>query len=333
MSQNAIPIRNNNEELIQSANQISNRSINQNQSLMKTYLSTFTYLFFLNFSIFTIIYLLMALKFIYVYNFNLCDWPIRLKKQYYRTLTHNLVHKNLLHYVYASIFYYYVATKLEKKLGTLMACVMTYFSVFTISLLFIALSKLLSLVVINYMKFREFNLDFYSTCGYAPVCFSLFYVICTFESSLVIDYIRFNGQPVNSRYLPFIFLIIIQILNHESSFVGHLSGILTGMIIKNICIYFIFPSKEVLSHFEIQFSGIVHAAKEHFNYVDVLSVDERDFKEIDKHWCDFPLFKFFINSFRERCHQYTSAREINITEMNESRVNVNNVNEGNESDR
>jgi len=212
-----------------------------------------------------------------------------------------------------------VATKLEKKVGTLMAMYISFISIFTISLIFIVLTKLLMLIIVNSMKFKEFNFDFYNTCGYAPVCFSLFYVICTFESNLVIEYIRFNGEPVNSKYLPFLFLIIIQILYHDSPFVGHLAGILTGVIIKNIFIYFAFPSKASFLQFEIKYSYIVHAAKEYINYVDVNSANENDFKEIDKKWCDFPLFKYIIWLVKGRNIQYVDANtEIN----NESQINV-----------
>ena len=344
MSQGILPIRNN-EELIQ-PNQShlllsqSNLSLNHqnqrnqllyqnhqnqlNQSLMKTYFRTFTCLFFLNFTLLTIIYLLCVMGFIKLYDFYLCDWPIRLKMQYYRTVTHNLIHQNLLHYLYTIIFYYYVGTKLEKKIGTLMSMVMTGISIFTNSLVFIVLTKLIQMIIKS-MKFKEFNMDFYNTCGYAPVSFALFYVICTFQSNLTIEYIRFNGEPVNSRYLPFLFLIIIQILKHDSSFVGHLSGILTGVIIKTIYIFFVFPSKIVLIHFEQKYRNLVQPAKEYLNYIDILSVVEIDFKEIDKKWTDFPLFEFIQNLYTKVKNRLSNnITDYRNVESANSNSNINN---------
>jgi rhomboid domain-containing protein 1 len=148
------------------------------------------------------------------------------------------------------------------------------------------------------MKFKDFNYDFYCSIGFSGVLFSLFYFWCNF-SSISETYQNFLlVAPIKSKYLPLCYLIFIQILNPNSSFLGHLSGIISGVLIKYIFVYFTFPNKEWILQFEQKTQGsCLSNFVGRLNYKNIESVGAQDISEIDVRMSDFSFIKLFKRLF------------------------------------
>jgi len=139
---------------------------------------------------------------------------------------------------------------------------------------------ILKYVVVILLKFTEFNFDFYCSVGFSGVLFALYYIDCNFKNVSNIT-IRFFGLlPIKSKYAPVTYLLLVQMLNPNSSFLGHLSGIFTGFLLKNIFVYFTFPRKDWIKAFEDKFNYLDMTNNfRYFKISQILSEDE--LKEID----------------------------------------------------
>lgn len=85
---------------------------------------------------------------------------------------------------------------------------------------------------IIYLLLAILLLDFYPIIFYTPVIgFSgiLFGLIYLENNLMPARTINYMGMEINSQYYSFYLLLITQIFMQQSSFLGHLSGILAGM--------------------------------------------------------------------------------------------------------
>lgn len=269
-----------------------------NQSFFSSVFKEFTFLF-TNLLIFnSIIYTLGIFGIYETFDFSICDWPIRYKNQYYRLFTHNFIHLSFIHILFNMIFFYFVGPQIEKRIGTLFTFIYIFHSIIILSLVYLVIAKLLDFFLVHFMKFKEINYDFYCSIGFSGVLFSLFYFWCnitsiseTYQNFLLV-------APIKSKYLPVCYLIFIQILNPNSSFLGHLSGIISGVLIKYFFIYFTFPNKEWIKQFETVTEGYcLSSCVRRMNYKNINGLSSQDIAEIDVVMNDFSCIKLFKRLF------------------------------------
>lgn len=222
------------------------------------------------FKIFTVVNLLFFISKIFNTDVNyyaICYWPISNKQQFYRIITHNFYHLNLFHITLNLIVFCLITAKLEKRIGSLFLMTFILHSIVIGSLLYLFQIKLLKLCVSSF--FREYNFNFYCASGFSSVLFSLFYLKNSFANISNKHLSIFGLFHVKAAYSPYMFLVCIQIISPNSSLIGHLSGILGGVLIKNILIYITFPTKEWLMEFELKFRRVVSKLERVLNYTTI----------------------------------------------------------------
>ena len=131
------------------------------------------------------------------------------------------------------------------------------------------------------MKFTEYNFDFLCAVGLSGVLFTLLYISCNFKKYAELNVFFFGILPVKSKYCPFTYLMLIQVVSPNSSFIGHLSGILAGVFIKYLMVYLTFPRKEWIVAFESGFPRLVYFLKM-VNYADISSLDTENSEELEE---------------------------------------------------
>ncbi len=274
-----------------------NQNVN-NQSFFRSIFKEFTFLFTILLLLNSFIFILGIFGIYETFDFSICDWPIRYKNQYYRIFTHNFIHLSFIHIFFNMIFFYFVGPQVEKRIGTIFTFIYIFHSVIILSIVYLMIAKLLDYFLVHFMKFKDFNYDFYCSIGFSGVLFSLFYFWCNF-SSISETYQNFLlVAPIKSKFLPFCYLIFLQILNPNSSFLGHLSGIISGVLIKYFFVFFTFPNKNWIQNFENKtHNGCWANFLEKLNYKRIESVGNQDISEIDVQISDFSFIKLFKRIF------------------------------------
>lgn len=269
------------------------------KKICKNWTFTFTYIFLINIGV----YFGTLIKF-NLYDFSICQWPIIYKYQYYRMITHNFFHLGIIHIAFNMIFFYYVCKKMEKKIGTAFMLIFIFESVYFISTIYLFQITILKYIIITLFKFTEYNFDFYCSVGFSGVLFSLYYLECNFKKVAETSTQFFGLIPIKAKYSPFIYLLLIQVLSPNSSLLGHLSGILTGYLLKNIFVYFIFPRKEWIESFENKFETLFYCMSNKLKYIQVSCIpqvyQEEELKEIDKRLSDLCIVKYIKNLITKR---------------------------------
>ncbi|RDD45696.1 Rhomboid-related protein 4 [Trichoplax sp. H2] len=130
-------------------------------------------------------------------------------------------HASDMHLYYNMVSFLWKGIHLEKKYGSL------HFLSMIIS--FTALTNV-TLVAISYaIGHHTDKLHYFTDCavGFSGVIFAL-KVVATYVSPPSTNYIM-NLIPISSRYACWAELVLIQVLVPNSSFLGHLAGILVGL--------------------------------------------------------------------------------------------------------
>ena len=229
------------------------------------------------------------------------------------------------------VIFYFIGRTLEKKIGSLYLLLIIIKSIFLISFIYLFVIEILKYIMITTLKFKDYNYDFYSSVGFSGVLFSIYYIKCNFSSVSDQYYSVFNFIPIQARNLPIFYLLFNQLINPNSSYIGHTSGIICGWLIKNMLVYFILPSKIYVVGFEENFENILNFLEKKFNYVKINSIKEiqdlQDLEELDKKIIDLYIFKKIKEIYLRRINlneENIFNRENNTA--NDRRVNNNNNN-------
>lgn len=258
---------------------------NNSQSCFKKILKHTTMCYSLFTTITIIIYLSTLIFNLKLFNFTLCEWPVIYKHQYYRLLTHNFFHLNFVHIASNMIFFYVIGINLEKKLGTALMMTIILQSSLLISLVYLFQIVILNYFVVTLMNLTEYNYDFYCSAGFSGILFTLLYINYNFSKIANGYVLMFGIIPIKAKIVPIAYLLLIQILIPNSSTIGHLSGIITGFLIKNVLVYLTIPRKEWIKETEIKFKGIIDFFKKNLFYIEIESITSdnlEDLNEFDK---------------------------------------------------
>ncbi len=144
-----------------------NSQSSQYTSILKKIFKNLTFTFTLIFVINLLLYI--ALLKLDISNYSICSWPIFYKSQYYRIITHHFFHLNFIHIAFNMVFFYFVCTNLEHKIGSTYLLLFIFKSTLLISLLYLIQVAILQCVVIKLFQFREYNFDFYCSVGFLKI--------------------------------------------------------------------------------------------------------------------------------------------------------------------
>lgn len=295
-----------------------------NTKIFKNFNFAFIFIFSLN----LFLYIGSLLKFENS-DFSICQWPIYFKHQYYRIITHNFFHLGLLHISFNMVFFFSITKDLEKKIGSAYILILVLDSVLLISIIYLIQIAILKYVIITLFKFTEYNFDFYCSLGFSGVLFSLYFITCNFKNVSETNTHFFGLIPVRAKYSPIIYLLLIQVINPNSSLLGHLSGIFSGYLLKNILVFFVIPSKISINSFEEKFEAFLNLLEIKFNYVKIISVSsefqELELKELNRDIYDLCCIKYFVNLIKNReenLNPNTYKRKTSIKYNQRNNINV-----------
>jgi len=288
-------------------NQNSNHRNEENSSsILRTMYNNQTFIFKLFFAMNSIIFIANIFVKFNLMNLSICEWPILYLKQYYRLLTHHFFHLNFIHFFFNMLVFYFIGRTLEKKIGSMLFFIIIVKSIFLISIIYLAIIDLLKYILITNLKFKDYNYDFYSAVGFSGILFSIYEIICLFSSRAEIYRNVFSFLPIKSKNLPIFYLFCSQLINPNSSYIGHLSGIINGWIFKKILVFITLPNKSNISSFEKKYESYINWLEIKFNYIKISSIiqeeDFRDLQEFDRKFCDLYILKkisLFIKTNRE----------------------------------
>ncbi|CAF3711649.1 unnamed protein product, partial [Rotaria sordida] len=145
---------------------------------------------------------------------------------YMRILLAPFFHGDDMHLYYNMASFLYKGQQLETLFGG------RYFALLVTIL---TISSSLMLVILGQLASSLFdNPEYLFTCaiGFSAVIFAL-KVITTHYTPDHSSYSLFSFIPISTKYIVWVELIVIQLITPNVSFLGHLAGILVGLLYTN----------------------------------------------------------------------------------------------------
>ena len=180
---------------------------------------------------------------------------ILIDRQLYRLITGALFHANLMHIFMNMTSTMAMGKMLERRIGTMMTYLTIAYGILLSSCLYVAISWLL-FVTCGYAPLMKRN-----CVGFSGVIFHLSVLETNHVSTTTNDNVDdgrttttrsvFGLFEVSSRAYPYALLVAIQFIMPHVSFLGHLSGIITGTMQCHGLLDRLFPSYERLREWEI----------------------------------------------------------------------------------
>ncbi len=162
--------------------------------------------------------------------------------EFYRIISSAFVHSGLLHIFFNMMSLLQIGTILEIQFGTLQFLVVTLWLVILSSTLYVLFSYILSLA------FNNISWLYYSSVGFSGVLFS-YAIIETYHSNMPTRSV-FGLFEVPSKVYPWVLLVILQIMLPNVSWLGHVSGIIVGLLLLSGSLQFLLPSVEFYKSIE-----------------------------------------------------------------------------------
>ena len=241
-------VNNNNINNIRNNNQ--NNINNNNEEQENVFLSKY--------KIFTLSFILICISYLifwcYSYYTNLEQYKyvfelysIIKHNQYYRCITRYLIHFGFGHLLIELVISLYILYLFENVFGT----ISTLFFIISSSIICSLFQIILSLILFNlYYYFNVFDIiSLHYEGGLSPILFALNTFLCSFD----VGYLNENNFPIyiymKAHFSSIYALFILAFLTPNKSFIGNLSGILTGYLIKLLKVVFL-PDVALIIKFE-----------------------------------------------------------------------------------
>mmetsp|Transcript_18522 Transcript_18522/g.44687 ORF Transcript_18522/g.44687 Transcript_18522/m.44687 type:complete len:422 (+) Transcript_18522:224-1489(+) len=156
--------------------------------------------------------------------FTMCPRNVIYLHEYYRIVTSCIFHANTMHIVMNMMSFVVVGGKvLERRYGTLpMTFIVTFATVWT-SIVYLVISYVLAYLVVGYDKWM-----YQHSVGFSGVLFHLAVLECNDPTSQQHQRSIFGIVQVPASVYPWVLLVVLQFIMPNLSFLGHLSGILSG---------------------------------------------------------------------------------------------------------
>lgn len=163
--------------------------------------------------------------------------------EYYRLITSAYFHVNFFHIAMNMLSFVGIGAFLEMKMGTAYLFLTILWSTLLTNSLYIGLCYLITEIT------HDPSWLYYQSVGFSGVIFTL--AVLESHSSPPNTYRSVFGMfNIPSRAYPWALLVIIQIMMPHISFIGHLSGLLIGIVQAYGGLNFLFPTAGMLNTFE-----------------------------------------------------------------------------------
>jgi len=170
-------------------------------------------------------------------NFSISANLVLNKGEYYRIITAAFVHVGLMHIAMNMSSLLQLGHSLESSFGSLQFFFLTLWTTLSTGFIYVAIC-----VIGSYLGFPK--MMFSSGVGFSGVlfCYALLEAYHTTETTRSV----FGLFDIPAKMHPFVLLIILQVVIPNISFVGHVSGILSGLFVAFGLMQFVLPSVETL---------------------------------------------------------------------------------------
>lgn len=161
----------------------------------------------------------------------------------YRIITSAFTHASLMHIGMNMMSMYQLGTSLEIQFGSLSFLFLSIWSVVIIGLIYVLIAYLAWCIT------GDYGWMLMSGVGYSGVlfCYAILESFHTTAESISL----FGFCNVPAKWYPFVLLLLIQFLIPGISFIGHVSGVLFGlMIVYGLATKFILPSNDFIEYLE-----------------------------------------------------------------------------------
>lgn len=184
----------------------------------------------------TLSYVLIGIYLLGVFIFplpvsQLCNWPAAGIIRFYTWITSAFLHNNLTHIIMNMMTFYVLGPNYERKVGSLGLLVHSLLFAFYGGALVFIISRITDLMII-YQSLAKFvgALSGSNSCGigFSGVLFSLI-GIRAYETGAPTSESVYGMFQAPTRMVPWISLVIIQVMVPNASFLGHLAGLLVGI--------------------------------------------------------------------------------------------------------
>lgn len=194
------------------------------------------------------------------------------KLQVWRLLSSAFFHVGILHILFNMVSHLSLGSSLELRLGTFRFLCATLTLLLSSSSIYVAVCLAIS-------KMSPYWLS-YSSVGYSGVLFS-YASIETFLPASSPTRSVFGLFSVPTKWYPWILMIVLQIMLPGVSFLGHLTGILSGVLYGMGCLQFFVPGSAIVASIEngrtARFECLANCIRRLPNYAMCpLSHDERE---------------------------------------------------------
>jgi membrane associated rhomboid family serine protease len=154
--------------------------------------------------------------------FTMCPRLVLYLHEWYRVVTSALFHANLMHIGMNMMSTFGISTLLEKRLGTLSFGISTLWAILLTSFIYLGVSYALFLFL------GETKWMYQHSVGFSGILFHMTVLECNLSTTRSRSLFGFVDMPT---YLyPWALLILLQMFMPNLSFLGHLSGIVTGTL-------------------------------------------------------------------------------------------------------
>ena len=169
------------------------------------------------------------------------DWVME-KGEYYRIVTAAFTHVSIMHIGMNMMSMYSLGTSLEMQFGSLQFLFMSVWSVLAIGALYVILSWLGAVAT------GDQSWMYMSAVGYSGVLFN--YAILEAYHTTAVTRSLCGFCDVPAKMYPFVLLVAIQLLMPGISFLGHVSGVLFGLLLVYGPATYFLPSDSFLEYLE-----------------------------------------------------------------------------------
>jgi membrane associated rhomboid family serine protease len=155
--------------------------------------------------------------------FAISAYQVIYNREYYRIVTAAFTHGGLLHIGMNMMSLLQLGTLLEKSFGSIIFLILSLWSIILCGVLYVLLNWAISVTFANSQSYI-----YSSAVGYSGVLFS-YALISSYHTSAPTQSV-FGLFSVPSKLYPWILLGIMQVILPNISMLGHLSGIVVGLL-------------------------------------------------------------------------------------------------------
>eukprot|EP00613_Pedinella_sp_CCMP2098_P061312 CAMPEP_0171984732 /NCGR_PEP_ID=MMETSP0993-20121228/273981_1 /TAXON_ID=483369 /ORGANISM="non described non described, Strain CCMP2098" /LENGTH=430 /DNA_ID=CAMNT_0012637565 /DNA_START=112 /DNA_END=1404 /DNA_ORIENTATION=- len=175
--------------------------------------------------------------------------------QYWRVVTSALFHGGLMHLGFNMMSTLALGSSLERSVGTTQMVFIVLWQILGCGAISVAASWALSIVLLNDLSYLKQH-----SVGFSGVIFALA-VVDIYRNSSTTHRSVMGVFSVPAKYYPWVLLIVLQVLIPNVSFMGHLSGILSGTIQAHGGIDWLLPSVAACRRFDSAFLTAVSGSR------------------------------------------------------------------------